>query len=96
MSEYTEGPWSVRDNPDFPGVLHLIWADGRDGFKPLVGRTCYAPQSKANARLIAAAPDLMWALKELLGSLPKNRGWLSPDLEKIARETVKQATGETE
>lgn len=45
------GDWEVRNNPEFDGVLHLIW--GPEG--ALIARTCMAPFSEPNARLMAHA-----------------------------------------
>jgi len=49
----TEGEWTVRE-----GVPDYIWADEK-----AVIAQCYAPDVKANAHLIAAAPDLYEACK---------------------------------
>lgn len=62
MSKPTEGPWEARGKVVFDPRTHrdIAWCDADD-----------APFSKdegaheANARLIAAAPDMYEALKEL-------------------------------
>jgi hypothetical protein len=50
------------------------------------------PERDANARLIAAAPDLLYALQQIVSDLPSNRDWLSPDLERAARAAIAKAT----
>lgn len=50
MSKHTPGPWSVH--PMAPTAVH----------QPELG--CWIPQSEADARLIAAAPELLEALRE--------------------------------
>jgi hypothetical protein len=52
-----------------------------------------APERTANARLIAAAPELLYALSQLLGALPAKRDWLDPMVEAVALDAVQKATG---
>lgn len=59
---FTPGPWEVQTDA-LETKLHTIW-HRRDGFI-LVARTCFAPNSEANARIIAAAPRLLEALQRL-------------------------------
>jgi hypothetical protein len=62
---HTPGPWRIIADSDIG--LHLIWAeDGTSGPGILVARTCFAPASAANAHLVAAAPELLDALSELV------------------------------
>jgi hypothetical protein len=60
MSKHTKGPWSYRlDDSD-------VWAgDVRVCRKPH-NVSAYDKEWQANARLIAAAPDLLAALEDLL------------------------------
>lgn len=53
MNDHTRGPWTVADN----GTIEAAFC-GRIGYLSDVGR--------ADARLIAAAPDLLAAIQELL------------------------------
>lgn len=62
--EHTPGPWRVKDNgsmegPHVYGLVHPV--DGGD-YAPLAGYRGGA-LSQADARLIAAAPELLHALK---------------------------------
>ncbi len=73
MSARTPGPWRVRDlNDDFgknaPQIATLADADG---FGKPIASVCYLsePEREANARLIAAAPDLLAALESLRAQL---------------------------
>lgn len=77
MSAHTPGPWRIGGTEK-----RVIFADNGD----VVARiACYGEQSetpeaeKANARLIAAAPGLLEALKVVTAHLasppPGNQGW---------------------
>lgn len=55
MSEHTPGPWTVE-----PWKHYLFSICGPDGV--VLGETCM-PNSEANARLIAAAPELLAELE---------------------------------
>lgn len=72
----TKGSWSYEQDKEYP-TLHNIWSDAdnkilRNGI--LIGRTCYAPRSKANAQLIAHAPELLEMINELYQLLEENQG----------------------
>lgn len=45
----------------------------------------------ANARLISAAPDLLFALKQIIQDLPSKRDWLDPVLERMAKDAIAKA-----
>lgn len=67
---HTPGPWrfqreDVIDTEHLRYPLHTIWT----GESWLLARTCFAPASAANARLIAAAPDLLAALKRAVDTI---------------------------
>ena len=57
MSTHTPGPWVAVA----PGADWLVRAS--DGRSFVVGDAIYHPENGANARLIAAAPDLLRGLK---------------------------------
>ena len=60
MDKHTPGPWQIANGED--RRVYLI-NHGRDA----VGETVYTDtRNPANARLIAAAPDLLAALKGIL------------------------------
>jgi hypothetical protein len=58
--KHTAGPWAVAP---MDSDATVICPDGR---RFMVGDTIYHPENRANARLIAAAPDLLDALRALL------------------------------
>ena len=65
MSAHTPGPWFIADTND------QLWARQVDSKS---GAVCFCgsfqrDEACANARLIAAAPELLEALKELLSAL---------------------------
>lgn len=66
VSKHTPGTWSV--SPDNP---RKVVSDSIDGFDPLtsenlVGGASVGPFAEGNAHLIAAAPDMLAALKALV------------------------------
>lgn len=76
-AQHTPGPWSI-DNPEAAGderALRItVSAAGRDARYRQIIATVYAPNEAGttlgpNARLIAAAPELLAAAKELLSML---------------------------
>ncbi|MDO4708233.1 MAG: hypothetical protein Q4B94_00150 [Pseudomonadota bacterium] len=91
MSKHTPGPWSARD---------IYVRDKNDTIVALMGDE--VEQSLADARLIAAAPELLEALKELvawdLESLPEevSLGYsgIEQDIAR-AKAAIVKATGET-
>ncbi|WP_156410376.1 hypothetical protein [Bosea sp. Root381] len=77
-SKHTEGPWHVEYSPNFRsrGNTHIVLNGDRYPAAmvpawdaPEDGEEYAAEEALANARLIAAAPDLYEALKEA-------RGWV--------------------
>lgn len=86
MIAHTPGPW----------VAVVGGADGKvrcsDGRYFLVGDLIYHEDNKANARLIAAAPDLLAALKGLLAPEPGGV-YATNDVIDAARAAVAQAEG---
>lgn len=64
MSGHTKGPWKALEGP-YGMQIH---ADNDSGFNPWIANmkceSCPA-QEEANARLIAAAPDMLEALENI-------------------------------
>lgn len=66
MSGHTPGPWEIRRPSYGQGFTREIW--GADG-KCVTGMTTRmttGPVTEANARLIAAAPDMLEALEGMV------------------------------
>jgi len=66
-TQHTPGPWHWDGNPcNYDKEQEAPWlVDANYSFPPILGGTITC-QSDADARLIAAAPDLLEALKNLL------------------------------
>jgi hypothetical protein len=69
MAEYTKGPWNVEAD-SLKGDGHVaISGEGWEEFATVVIRMKNKrrdePEGLANARLIAAAPQLLWALEQV-------------------------------
>lgn len=67
QDKHTAGPWAWDSGvipPDGPGRYADIYRDGGDLI--IASFNDQIPEGRANARLIAAAPDLLGALKALL------------------------------
>lgn len=74
MSKITNGPWRVSEpfNTRAAGEAYTIRHDRRDRTKwngYVADVLCNSPNAKANADLIAAAPELLDALKSTLSLL---------------------------
>ncbi len=99
MSKHTPGPWKViRDGNDLSvrsansrdtgKITHLDIAENIGGLRPGPDFTDRS-EAKANARLIAAAPDLLEALQRLVKAVdPESTGWDE------AVDAIAKATGE--
>jgi hypothetical protein len=91
MSEikHTPGPW-VFDEDECSEIpaLHLYCADSKNPFHGSRSEE----ELKANARLIAAAPELLEALQRLLKG--EDDEYLTPQgLRNLARAAIAKATG---
>ena len=64
-TQHTPGPWHWDGNPcNYDKEQEAPWlVDANNSFPPILGGTITC-QSDANARLIAAAPELLKALNE--------------------------------
>ena len=71
MTEHTQGPWILHKYPGSVGAKNGLACCGHDAFiANTLGHFCNAPELKAeqeaNARLIAAAPDLLGVCNMLI------------------------------
>ena len=72
MSKHTKGPWIASDNgPAFDSYIHALKNKG-DAFKfvAMVPLKTNPKETRANAQLIAAAPDLLEAAINVLETYP--------------------------
>ena len=88
MSAHTPGPW--RAVPNAPGISDTVIDSGRRVVADVISRKS-TDELRANARLIAAAPELLDALEGLLNALPS--ATTHPAI-KAARAAIVKATGE--
>ena len=84
-TQHTPGPWELRRS--VRGYWFIDHEQGGEGYT-LTKLDC----NEADARLIAAAPDLLAALEELLNALPSAT---SHPAIKAARAAIAKATGES-
>lgn len=89
MTKHTPGPWQFRLSTDED---HALVQRGRSG--GFVVRGASVEQENADARLIAAAPDLLLALINLEHGvdLPADSPSLA-DIRAAARAAIAKATG---
>lgn len=66
---FTPGPWGVdaddKLNPDRAYGITQTWTDEDESGTVVIAEVCHGPTAEADARLIAAAPDLYHALQGL-------------------------------
>lgn len=90
MSAHTPGPWAYR--PSNNG--HFIAGTGENSGYLAEVRQCRSKQDvRADARLIAAAPELLESLQSVLNSCLDSQGLA--DAYKQARAAIAKATGKT-
>jgi hypothetical protein len=63
-TQHTPGPWAVKHHEDTD--TYSIYVAGRQWNSWTVAALGYSKEDEANARLIAAAPDLLEALQTML------------------------------
>jgi hypothetical protein len=87
VSKFTAGPWEVREVDGLFAVAH------RDGW---VLESNDEQQDRADARLIAAAPELLEALQQCLQHIELDESMHGRPFGagNVAREAIKKATGE--
>lgn len=110
MSKHTPGPWKVQSlgNDDIVidvdagrfGIARLYAPTEFDSLRdPKDHALCPAPEMLANARLIAAAPDLLEALRELYHCWDEPAEFVERELDAAmdkAHAALAAATGEGE
>ena len=97
MSAHTPGPWTVRDIPTQGRYIGPANDGGAPSVAFAMSRTSRSEaQLDANARLIAAAPCLLDALRALVSIDDGDCAALYPhaDAYEAARAAIAKATGE--
>ena len=94
-AQHTPGPWELRPD-DMGGLSSLVFPAKQP--HPVAGVTGYYSgngERLANARLIAAAPELLEALQRLSAQCERLRlpGETESDAERTARAVIAKATG---
>lgn len=72
MSKHTPGPWIVNHESSDVGELKLSVEAGDEYF---IAQVDEGMHQQGNARLIAAAPELLSALKDIIGWVPGAASW---------------------
>ena len=98
---HTQGPWHNFEqngmNPNYKG-LYEIDANHPSGSRQTIAVTPYkgdARELDANARLIAAAPDMHEVLSELLDTLELSKDYGFDDEYEKVRAVLAKVKGET-
>lgn len=102
MSEHTPGPWHVRDTRWHEVAVDAV-SDSGEGYELVIAQCDPAVQLinkdaeiKANAALIAAAPQLLEACKLFVGAYEKSLQLEKTDSAvRMARMAIAAAEGES-
>lgn len=103
MAKFTKGPWESMglmevDGEEFAGVIltptqreemacRQLRYDGQDLAH------CYGKNAEKNAHLMAAAPDLYEAVKELLDTFCDDERWDDTQVVIMAKKALAKAKG---
>ena len=88
MSKHTPGPWAIYVNAPSDIVIRKMSKDGYE-----LCSIARVSSGYANARLIAAAPELLEALQKIAGNTYDE--WTNgAEAARIARAAIAKATGE--
>ena len=85
-SKHTPGPWSIYFNSQDDRVIRKMFPDGQESHS--IAR-CHS--GAANALLIAAAPEMLDALKAIVDCAGPGAG---PEIG-LALDAIQKATGDT-
>lgn len=93
MIEHTPGPWRLEYHATQEGKGGTMenWVIGGDGHL-IIKLPAWSKVQQANARLIAAAPDLLDALESVIDRGDADSVFATPVLKK-AREAIAKARG---
>ena len=88
MTKHTPGPWWIDDRRVADGALQVQAQHRGEGSSYCVASVNGWEVPEANARLIAAAPELLAALLEIEDHHNETEDW-----REIARSAIKKAKG---
>lgn len=96
MSKHTPGPWLLEDRTVYAlnsdsSPVNRFWSQVERGWADQRERTSFE-EAEANARLIAAAPDLLEALS--LASQSAGFQYMTHETRNAIDEAIAKATGE--
>jgi hypothetical protein len=99
MTKHTPGPWQSRHDHDTNTMVIESLEAGTPWHELAVVRSTIGQRvDPANARLIAAAPDLLAALGELVAEADEHPGWEGHDPDTfgfdLARAAIARAEGD--
>ena len=86
MSKHTPGPWTAEQDPN--SIMSDEWCIGAQGQIDMV-----AVCSERDARLIAAAPDLLAALKTVVANAPDPYCAITRYIDAQCRAAIAKAEG---
>ena len=89
QTKYTPGAWDVNEFTDLEGDHHVTVVAEWNGC-PLAHMYEAGSETRANARLIAAAPELLEALQFVMSAHGEQLDWAFEQ----ARAAIAKATGE--
>ena len=92
MNDYTKGPWGIMKGDH--GLMIFSGECGR--VVAMLARQVTTAEREANARLIAAAPDLLEALEWAVDNPHDDAYWISQARAAIAKATGEQVSGSAE
>jgi hypothetical protein len=92
MKKHTLGPWRIERQNTSPTTGEWMIAGFTPGYLAEI-RDCEGGKVEANAKLIAAAPDLLEALQYVAARLREIDGQIE---EIVVYKAIKKATGEAE
>lgn len=95
MGKFTKGPWFVYDDRRFLILKGKVCVNDNDGEPIVVADTNhYFDEARANAALIAAAPDMYEMLDEISDGLLDAGGFGNCALAKRIEQLLAKARGE--
>lgn len=89
--QHSPSPWVARqDNPQCPGLTHIYSESMQE--KGMAIATLFGKETLTDGRVIAAAPDMLAALEELV-EIAEQRGY-QPDWLINAHAAIAKARGQ--